>query len=158
MDKFPMTLDGYNRLEEELKRLKTVERPEIIKAIAVAREHGDLSENAEYHAARERQAFVEGRVGELEEKIRGAEVIDLKTLKGSKDVKFGATVKLADEDTDEENTYQIVGSDEANIDEGTVSISAPLARALVAKQEGDEVTVKMPAGIRNFEIVSVEYK
>ena len=101
MDKFPMTLDGYNRLEEELKRLKTVERPEIIKAIAVAREHGDLSENAEYHAARERQAFVEGRVGELEEKIRGAEVIDLKTLKGSKDVKFGATVKLADEDTDD---------------------------------------------------------
>ena len=158
MDKFPMTLDGYNRLEEELKRLKTVERPEIIKAIAVAREHGDLSENAEYHAARERQAFVEGRVGELEEKIRGAEVIDLKTLKGSKDVKFGATVKLADEDTDEENTYQIVGEHEADIKAGRLSVTSPLARALINKKVGDSVEVTTPNGAKSYEIITVRFK
>ena len=121
MDKVPMTLDGFNRLEIELKRLKTVDRPDVIKAIATAREHGDLSENAEYHAAKERQAFIEGRVGELEEKIRMAEVIDPTKLSG-KTVKFGAKVTLADEDTDEEATYQIVGEHEADIKDGRLSI------------------------------------
>lgn len=158
MEKFPMSLDGYNRLEAELKRLKTEERPEIIKAIAAAREHGDLSENAEYHAARERQAFVEGRVGELEEKIRGAEVIDVKTLKGSKDVKFGATVRLADEDTDEKNTYQIVGEHEADIKAGRLSITSPLARALINKKVGDSVEVTTPNGVKSYEVISVRFK
>ncbi len=152
-----MTLDGYNRLEEELKRLKTVERPAIIKAIAVAREHGDLSENAEYHAARERQAFVEGRVGELEERIRGAEVIDVKTLKG-KNVKFGATVKVADEDTDEETTYQIVGEDEADIKKRRLSITSPLARALIGKTVNDSVEVTTPNGAKSYEIISVRFR
>ena len=152
-----MTLDGYNRLEEELKRLKTVERPAIIKAIAVAREHGDLSENAEYHAARERQAFVEGRVGELEERIRGAEVIDVKTLKG-KNVKFGALVKVADEDTDEETTYQIVGEDEADIKKRRLSITSPLARALIGKTVNDSVEVTTPNGAKSYEIISVRFR
>ncbi len=157
MDKFPMTLDGYNRLVTELKRLKTEERPQIIKAIAAAREHGDLSENAEYHAARERQAFVEGRVGELEEKIRGAEVIDAKKLKG-KEVKFGATVKLADEDTDEENTYQIVGEHEADIKHGRLSITSPLARGLIGKKVGDSAEVTTPNGAKSYEIISVRFR
>ncbi len=152
-----MTLDGYNRLVTELKRLKTEERPQIIKAIATAREHGDLSENAEYHAARERQAFVEGRVGELEEKIRGAEVIDAKKLKG-KEVKFGATVKLADEDTDEENTYQIVGEHEADIKHGRLSITSPLARGLIGKKVGDSAEVTTPNGAKSYEIISVRFR
>ena len=157
MDKVPMTLDGFNRLEEELKRLKSEERPEIIKAIAAAREHGDLSENAEYHAARERQAFVEGRVAELEDKIRRAEIIDVKKLKG-KDIKFGATVKLADEDTDEEVTYQIVGEHEADIKSGRLSITSPLARALIAKTAGESVEVTTPNGAKSYEVMSVRYK
>lgn len=157
MDKFPMTLDGYNRLVTELKRLKTEERPQIIKAIATAREHGDLSENAEYHAARERQAFVEGRVGELEGKIRGAEVIDAKKLKG-KEVKFGATVKLADEETDEENTYQIVGEHEADIKHGRLSITSPLARGLIGKKVGDSAEVATPNGARSYEIISIRFR
>lgn len=157
MDKVPMTLDGFTRLEEELKRLKFEERPEIIKAIAAAREHGDLSENAEYHAARERQAFVEGRVGELEDKIRRAEIIDVKSLKG-KDIKFGATVKLADEDTDEEVTYQIVGEHEADIKSGRLSITSPLARALIAKTAGESVEVTTPNGAKSYEVMSVRYK
>lgn len=152
-----MTLDGYDRLESELKRLKTVERPEVIKAIATAREHGDLSENAEYHAARERQAFIEGRVNELEEKIRGAEVIDVSKLKG-KDVKFGATVRLADEDTDEKNTYQIVGEHEANIEDGLLSITSPLARALINKKVSDSVEVTTPSGTKSYEIITVKFK
>ena len=152
-----MTLDGYNRLETELKRLKTEERPQIIKAIASAREHGDLSENAEYHAARERQAFVEGRVGELEEKIRGAEVIDAKTLTG-KEVKFGATVKVTDEDTDEEATYQIVGEHEADIKNGRLSITSPLARGLIGKKVGDSAEVSAPNGAKSYEIISVRFK
>lgn len=152
-----MTLDGYNRLVTELKRLKTEERPQIIKAIATAREHGDLSENAEYHAARERQAFVEGRVGELEEKIRGAEVIDAKKLKG-KEVKFGATVKLADEETDEENTYQIVGEHEADIKHGRLSITSPLARGLIGKKVGDSAEVTTPNGAKSYEIISVRFR
>lgn len=157
MDKVPMTLDGFSRLEEELKRLKSEERPEIIKAIAAAREHGDLSENAEYHAARERQAFVEGRVAELEDKIRRAEIIDVKKLKG-KDIKFGATVKLADEDTDEEVTYQIVGEHEADIKSGRLSITSPLARALIAKTAGESVEVTTPNGAKSYEVMSVRYK
>ena len=152
-----MTLDGYNRLVTELKRLKTEERPQIIKAIAAAREHGDLSETGEYHAARERQAFVEGRVGELEEKIRGAEVIDAKKLKG-KEVKFGATVKLADEDTDEENTYRIVGEHEADIKHGRLSITSPLARGLIGKKVGDSAEVTTPNGAKSYEIISVRFR
>ena len=157
MDKFPMTLEGYDRLEAEHKRLVTEERPAIIKAIAAAREHGDLSENAEYHAARERQAFIEGRLGEIEEKIRYAEVIDVKLLKG-KDVKFGAKVKVADEETDEESTYQIVGSHEADAKNGSLSITSPLARALIGKTLGDVVEVRTPGGAKSYEIVKVEFK
>ena len=157
MDKFPMTLDGYIRLEAELKRLKQVERPDVIKAIAAAREHGDLSENAEYHAARERQAFIEGRLGELEEKMRLAEIIDVKQLKG-KDVKFGATVKVAEEDTDEKTTYQIVGEHEADIKDGRLAITSPLARAMIGKKVGDSVEVSTPKGPKSYEIVSVRYR
>lgn len=152
-----MTLDGYNRLESELKRLKTKERPAIIKAIATAREHGDLSENAEYHAARERQAFIEGRVGELEEKIRGAEIIDVSKLTG-RNVKFGATVRLADEETDEETTYQIVGEHESDISNGLLSITSPLARALISKKVHDTAEVTSPGGTKSYEIISVKFK
>ena len=157
MDKVPMTSDGFDRLEVELKRLKTVERPDVIKAIATAREHGDLSENAEYHAAKERQAFIEGRVGELEEKIRMAEVIDVSQLSG-KTVKFGASVTLADEDTDEETTYQIVGEHEADIKEGLLSITSPLARALISKSVGDSVEVPTPKGAKAYEVIKVKFK
>jgi len=152
-----MTVDGYNRLETELKRLKTVERPNVIKAIATAREHGDLSENAEYHAAKERQAFIEGRVGELEEKIRMAEVIDPSKLSG-KSVKFGARVTLADEDTDEETTYRIVGEHEADIKGGFLSITSPLARALIGKSVGDSVEVATPKGAKAYEIIKVRFR
>ncbi|AWK87567.1 transcription elongation factor GreA [Azospirillum thermophilum] len=157
MEKVPMTAAGYNRLQEELKHLKAVERPAVIKAIAEAREHGDLSENAEYTAARERQSFIEGRVAELEDKISRAEVIDPSKLGGST-VKFGATVTLADEDTDEEITYQIVGQDESDIKNGLLSIQAPLARALINKSVGDSVEVSTPGGSKVYEIVTVEFK
>lgn len=157
MEKVPMTAAGYNRLQEELKHLKTVERPAVIKAIAEAREHGDLSENAEYHAARERQSFIEGRVSELEDKISRAEVIDPTKLSG-KTVKFGATVTLADEDTDEESTYQIVGQDESDIKNRMLSITSPLARALIGKSVGDSVEVSTPGGSKMYEVVSVEFK
>jgi len=152
-----MTTEGFNRLEAELKRLKTIERPEIIKQIAAARGHGDLSENAEYHAARERQGFIEGRLGELEDKLRRAEVIDTSTLTG-REVKFGAKVRLADDDTDEKMTYQIVGEDEADIKSGKLSITAPLARALIGKRAGDSVEVVTPAGSKSYEILSVRFK
>jgi len=152
-----MTAAGYNRLQEELKHLKTVERPNVIKAIAEAREHGDLSENAEYTAARERQSFIEGRVAELEDKISRAEVIDPTKLSGNS-VKFGATVTLADEDTDEEITYQIVGQDESDIKNGMLSIQAPLARALINKSVGDSVEVSTPGGSKVYEIVTVAFK
>lgn len=152
-----MTLEGFSNLEIELKRLKTVERPEIIKAIATAREHGDLSENAEYHAARERQGFVEGRVGDIEDMVRRAEVIDVSKLSG-KVIKFGATVKVADEDTDEENTYQLVGEHEADISEGRLSITSPLSRALIGKTVGDSVEVMSPGGTRSYEVLTVRYK
>lgn len=157
MQKIPMTAGGYQRLEAELKTLKTVERPSVIRAISEAREHGDLSENAEYHAAKERQGWIESRILELEDKLRRAEVIDVSKLSGDK-VMFGATVVLADEDTDEESTYQLVGADEADIKSGLLSITAPLARALVGKAEGDSVEVSTPGGAKAYEIVSVAFK
>jgi transcription elongation factor GreA len=157
MDKVPMTLDGYERLEEELKRLKSVERPAIIKAIATAREHGDLSENAEYHAAKERQSFNEGRISEIESRIANADIIDVSKLSG-KVVKFGANVKLADDDTDEESSYQIVGEHEADIKEGRLSVTSPLARALISKTIGDAVEVVTPGGSKGYEIIDVRFK
>jgi transcription elongation factor GreA len=157
MDKIPMTLEGFSKLDAELKRLKTIERPEIIKQIAAARGHGDLSENAEYHAARERQGFIEGRLAELEDKLRRAEVIDVSQLSG-REVKFGAKVRLADEDTDDKITYQIVGEDEADIKQGKLSVTAPLARALIGKKAGDSVEVVTPAGSKSYEIISVRFK
>jgi transcription elongation factor GreA len=156
MDRVPMTPEGLTRLQEELRRLKSEERPAVIRAISEARQHGDLSENAEYHAAKERQAFIEGRIAELEDKTSRAEVIDPKKLTGST-VKFGATVTLADEDTDEEVTYQIVGVDEADIAQGRVSITAPLARAMIGKEQGEQVEVLAPSGAKYYEILSVTY-
>jgi transcription elongation factor GreA len=156
LNKIPMTPVGHTRLEAELKRLKTVERPAVIRAIAEAREHGDLSENAEYHAARERQGFIEGRVMELEDKLSRAEVIDIATQSGSK-VMFGAHVKLVDEETDEETTYQIVGPDEAEIQQGLLSIASPLGQALLGKESGDTVEVSTPRGTRYFEILEVRF-
>jgi transcription elongation factor GreA len=155
-DKVPMTAGGFVRLEEELRYLKTTARPEVIRAIAEAREHGDLSENAEYHAARERQSFIEGRVMELEDKIARAEVIDVSTLNGDT-VKFGATVTLVDEDTEAETAYQLVGEMEADVKEGRLSITAPLARALIGKEVGDSVEVMTPAGSKAYEILKVQY-
>lgn len=157
MDKIPMTSGGYERLVDELKHLKTVKRPQVIRAIAEAREHGDLSENAEYHAARDRQGFIEGRLAELEDKLSRAEVIDVSSLKGGV-VRFGATVRIIDEDTDEKTTYQIVGADEADIDSGLLSVISPLGRALIGKKKGDEAEVSTPGGHRFYEIVSVRYK
>ncbi len=156
MSKVPMTAVGYARLQEEMKRLKAVDRLEVIKQIADARDHGDISENAEYHAARERQGFIEGRLGELEDKISRAEVIDPATLSG-KDVKFGATVTLADEDTDEKTTYQIVGEDEADVKERRLSVTSPLARALIGKKVGDSVEVTTPGGSKMYEITRVKF-
>lgn len=152
-----MTSEGYKSLEEEIKFLKSVERPRIIKAIAEAREHGDLSENAEYHAAKEQQGLNESRVAELEDKISRAEVIDVSKLSGET-VKFGATVTLVDEDTDEEATYQIVGEIEADVKKGRVSITSPIARALIGKSVGDSVEVNTPGGGKSYEILKVEYK
>jgi transcription elongation factor GreA len=157
VQKFPMTLDGRNRLEEELKNLKSVERPAIIAAIAEARSHGDLSENAEYHSARERQSFIEGRVQELEEVISAAEVIDPTTLSGNM-VKFGATVTVIDEETDKEMTYQIVGQYEADIKLMRLSISSPLAKALIGKKVGQTISVPAPGGDRTYEILSVKFQ
>ena len=156
MNKIPMTADGYNRLREELRHLKAVERPAIIRAIAEARTHGDLAENAEYHAARERQSFIEGRLAELEDKIARAEVIDTSKLSGSV-VKFGATVTLADEETDEEQTFRIVGEHEADIRNGRLSVTSPLARALIGKGEGDSVEVSTPRGNKSYEVVTVAF-
>lgn len=156
MIKIPMTAEGFLRLEEELRHLKTIERPAVIRAIAEAREHGDLSENAEYHAARERQSFIEGRLAELEDKIARAEVIDPKKLSG-KQVMFGATVTLVDEDTDEKAKYQIVGPDESDISSGRISISSPLARALIGKSVGDSAEVSTPGGTKSYEIVKVAF-
>ncbi len=156
MDKVPMTAPGYTRLEEEHKQLKSVDRPEVIRAIAEAREHGDLSENAEYHSARERQSFIEGRILELESLMSRAEVIDPSTLHGDT-VKFGAKVTIVDEDTDEEKTYQIVGEAEAEIEAGLLNLNSPLARALIGKEVGDSVEVMTPAGSKAYEILKVQY-
>ena len=152
-----MTSEGYKAMEEEIKFLKSVERPRIIKAIAEARAHGDLSENAEYHAAKEQQGLNESRVAELEDKISRAEVIDVSKLSGST-VKFGATVTLVDEDTDEEVTYQIVGEIEADVKKGRVSITSPIARAIIGKSVGDSVEVNTPGGGKSYEVLKVEYK
>ncbi|MCU9836575.1 MULTISPECIES: transcription elongation factor GreA [Ruegeria] len=155
MEKIPMTPSGHAALEAELKQLKSVERPAIIQAIAEAREHGDLSENAEYHSAREKQSFIEGRIKELEGVLSLADVIDPAKLSGS--VKFGARVTLVDEDTDEEKTWRIVGEHEANIENGLLNIKSPIARALIGKDEGDSVEVNTPGGIKAYEILSIEY-
>jgi transcription elongation factor GreA len=156
MQKYPMTVHGHETLEVELKHLKSVERPEIIQAIAVAREHGDLSENAEYHAAKEKQGFIEGRIQELETKLSLAQVIDPTTMSGDT-VRFGATVKIVNEDTDEESTYQIVGEDEASIKEGKVSVTSPIARAMISKEVGDVFEVIAPGGSKGYEILEVSF-
>lgn len=156
MEKFPMTKAGFDKLEADIKHLKSVERPAIIQAIAEARAHGDLSENAEYHAAKERQSWVEGQVLDLEDKHARAQVIDVTSLSGT-DVKFGATVTLIDEDTEEEKRYQIVGDLEADIKQARISISSPIARALIGKDEGESVEVAAPGGSRVYEIEKVEY-
>lgn len=154
--KIPMTQKGHDLLDKELRHLKTVERPSVIKAIADAREHGDLSENAEYHAARERQGFIEGRILELEDKVSRGEVIEPSKIIGN-DVKFGATVTLLDEDTNEKSIYQIVGSDESDIKKGLLSITSPLARALIGKNVKDSVEVTTPNGSKAYEIKKIEY-
>jgi transcription elongation factor GreA len=157
MEKIPMTAGGLIALERELRQLKFTDRQEVIKAIEVAREHGDLSENAEYHAAREKQSFIEGRVLELESVISLADVIDPAKLSGDV-VRFGATVKLADEDTDGKSTFQIVGTYEADIDNGLLSVTSPTARALIGKSLGDSVEVTTPGGSKSYEIIKVDYK
>ena len=157
MEKLPITVAGHVQLEKELKNLKSVERPAIIEAISEARAHGDLSENAEYHAAREKQSFIEGRIQELEGRLSLAEVIDPKSMDGDKTVKFGATVDLVDEDTEEEVTYQIVGEYEADIDNNKLSNTAPLSRAIIGKSVGDSIEVRTPKGTRTYEILGVKY-
>ncbi len=156
MQKFPMTGPGLQNLEAELRHLKSEERPAIIRAIAEARSHGDLSENAEYHSARERQSFIEGRIAELEEIISAAEVIDPSTLSGDT-IKFGAHVELIDEETDKEVTYQIVGVHEADIKAGRISVTSPLAKSLIGKKSGDTVSVPAPGGDRSYEILAVRF-
>ena len=155
--KIPMTPEGNGRLREELKNLKEVERPKISRDIGIARDHGDLSENAEYHAAKDRQGWIEARIKDLEDKLSRAEIIDPAKLSGSK-VAFGATVKLSNIDTEEEIVYRLVGADEANLDQGSISITSPLARALIGREVGDEVKARMPAGERLYEILEVEYR
>ena len=153
----PMTPEGNARLKEELKQLKEVERHKISREIGVAREHGDLSENAEYHAAKERQGWIEARIKDLEDKLSRAEIIDPTKLSGSK-VAFGATVKLSNIETEEESVYRLVGADEADLNLGSISITSPLARSLIGREVGDEVKVRMPAGERHYEILEVEYR
>lgn len=155
MEKIPLTRAGFDKLDAELKHLKSVERPEIIAAIAEARSHGDLSENAEYASAKEKQSFIEGRIKELESVIGLADIIDVTRLSGG--VKFGATVTLVDEDTDEEKTYQIVGEYEADIENGKLNMKSPIARALIGKTAGDSVEVRTPGGDRGYEILSVKF-
>ncbi len=157
-NKVPLTAKGAAKLQEELQRLKTVERPRIIKAIAEAREHGDLKENAEYHAAREQQSFAEGRIKDIEGKLSHAQIIDVTKLDAGGKVVFGATVVVLELDNDEEFTYQIVGEDEADIKNNLVSITSPIARALIGKQEGDDVFLQTPGGSREFEILEVRYE
>ncbi len=158
MQKHPMTAKGAEKLRAELNELKTVKRPAVIAAIAEAREHGDLKENAEYHAAREQQGFIEGRIKEIEAKLSHAQIIDVASLDAGGKVVFGATVVLLDLNTDEEKTYQIVGEDEADIKHNMISVTSPIARALIGKMEGDEVTLQAPGGTHEFEILEVRYE
>jgi len=151
-----MTAEGYAALDDELKRLKSIERPAVIAAIAEARSHGDLSENAEYHAAKERQGWIEGRIAEIEDKISRAQVIDVSKLSG-KQVKFGATVTVVDEDTDDEARYQIVGEHEADVKRGRLSLTSPLARGMIGKEPGEVVEVQTPSGVKGYEILKVEW-
>ena len=155
MEKVPLTRTGAVRLEAEMKKLKSIERPTIIRAIAEARELGDLKENAEYHSAREKQGFIEGRIKELESILGRADIIDPASLSGT--VKFGATVTLVDEDTDEEKTYQVVGEPEADIESGKLNMRSPLARAIIGKEEGDSIEFRTPGGTRSYEILAVKF-
>lgn len=157
MNKVPMTVTGAEKLNAELTRLKTVERPRIIQAISEARSHGDLSENAEYHAAKEQQSFVEGRIKELEHQLANAQVIDPKTVKANGKVVFGATLNLLDERSGQEVTYQIVGEHEADIAQGKLSVASPIARALIGKEQGEVVEVRVPDGVRQYEILDIRY-
>lgn len=158
MNKVPITVHGAQKLKDELKRLKGVDRPRVIEAIAEARAHGDLKENAEYHAAREQQSFIEGRIKEIEGKLSNAEVIDVTAVNAGGKVIFGATVDLLNVDTDEEITYKIVGEDEADIKNGLLNYSSPIARGLIGKTEDDEVTIQTPGGEKNYEILEVRYE
>ena len=157
MSQVPITVKGAKALQDELFQLKSVERPQVIEAIAVAREHGDLKENAEYHAAREQQGFIEGRIKDIEGKLGNAVIIDVTKVNANGKVVFGATVDVADEETGDELTYQIVGEDEADIKKHMISIGSPIARALIGKVEGDVAEVKTPGGLRSFEIVAIRY-
>ncbi|MBI1401223.1 transcription elongation factor GreA [Hyphomonas sp.] len=157
MERIPMTAEGHAALQAELKVLKSVERPNIIAAISEARSHGDLSENAEYHAAKEKQSFIEGRISELDDKLARADIIDVSKL-GGKKIRFGATVTIIDVDSEEKFTYKIVGEDEADVKEGKISITSPLSRAMIGKEEGDEAEVAAPSGARAYEIAKVVYK
>jgi transcription elongation factor GreA len=156
MEKVPMTAEGYQALDDELKRLKTAERPTVIAAISEARLHGDLSENAEYHAAKDRQGWIEGRIAEIEDKIARAQIIDVSKLSGAQ-VKFGATVSVVDEDTEESARYQIVGEHEADVRSGKISIASPIARAMIGKETGDVVEVNTPGGVKAYEILKIEW-
>ena len=155
MEKIPLTQQGFNKLDEELKRLKSIERPSVIRAISEAREHGDLSENAEYHAARESQSLIEGRIKDLEAIISRANVIDPRKLSGA--IKFGATIRLIDEETELEKVFQIVGEPEADIEKNLLNMQAPLARALIGKESGDSIEVKTPGGTKSYEIIEVKF-
>lgn len=157
MERIPMTAEGHAALQAELKVLKSVERPSIIAAISEARSHGDLSENAEYHAAKEKQSFIEGRISELDDKLARADIIDVSKL-GGKKIRFGATVTIIDVDSEETFTYKIVGEDEADVKDGKISITSPLARAMIGKEEGDEAEVAAPSGARAYEVSKVVYK
>lgn len=157
MQKFPITKEGYSKIVEELKEFKTIERPQIIKAIAAAREQGDLSENADYQAARERQSFIEGKILELEDKIARSEVIDISTLSGNT-IKFGAKITVLDCDTEKKYMYKIVGEYEANLEKGLLSITSPIVKALIGKSKGDFVEVNTPSGFKEYEVLSVEFK
>ncbi|WP_397397152.1 transcription elongation factor GreA [Phenylobacterium sp.] len=156
MEKVPMTAEGYQALDDDLKRLKTLERPAVIAAISEARAHGDLSENAEYHAAKERQGWIEGQIADIEDRMARAQVIDVSKLSGSQ-VKFGATVSVVDEDTEDQARYQIVGEHEADVRAGRISITSPIARAMIGKEPGDVVEVNTPGGVKAYEIVNVEW-
>ena len=157
LDKVPMTFDGHKAMLDEIKHLKSVERPRIIKAITEARSHGDLSENAEYHAAKDQQGWIEARVAELEDKVSRADVIDVTKLSGDT-VKFGAHISLVDEDTDEQSVYQIVGEFEADVKKGKISITSPIARAIIGKKKGDSVEVMTPGGGKSYEVRKIRYK